>query len=178
MAAHKIINDAEDLSWEDMAEMAELVLVTFPRVLNRFRDISSHYDVLEAYKLLKANNCLPDIYQFTEELPYSHAVLSEMGQTVLFDAVKAMASQELHIGLYTCEPRIFILDTHPVPVSVGGHSTGIFKIFSGSAIEVSEACCTWLKQRIQSCGRCNENPQSLAMIEKESINRFNSFPYL
>jgi hypothetical protein len=188
MAAHKIINDAEDLSWEDMAEMAELVLVTFPRVLNRFRDISSHYDVLEAYKLLKANNCLPDIYQFTEELPYSHAVLSEMGQTVLSDAVKAMASQELNIGLYTCEPlmlligsyksSIFILDTHPVPVSVGGHSTGILKIFSGSAIEVSEACCTWLKQRIQSCGRCNENPQSLAMIEKESINRFNSFPYL
>jgi hypothetical protein len=95
--------------------------------------------VLEAYKLLKANNCLPDIYQFTEELPYSDAALSEMVQIVLFDAVKAMGSQELHIGLYTCEPlmlligsyksSIFILDTHPVPVSFWGSLHRYFEDF-------------------------------------------------
>ena len=70
LIAHELI-ESEHMSWDCIAETAESIIVSFPHVFNRFRDVSMHYDVMEAYTLLKDKNCFPtEIYDFTEELPY------------------------------------------------------------------------------------------------------------
>ncbi len=130
------------MSWDCIAETAESIIVSFPHVFNRFRDVSMHYDVMEAYTLLKDNNCFPtEIYDFTEELPYQDDALSPCGKEQLLEAITSMASQWPLIGFYTCDKFIFlvgsydsdlfILDTHDVPIQAGNNCTLHTKLLLG-----------------------------------------------
>ena len=58
LIAHEL-RELENMSWRCVADTAESIIVTYPQVFNRFRDVSRHYDVMEAYSLLKNHNCLP-----------------------------------------------------------------------------------------------------------------------
>ena len=61
MIAHEM-HETEEMPWNFVAETAEITLVTFPRILNKFRDIALFYDIMEAYTLLRNNNCIPECY--------------------------------------------------------------------------------------------------------------------
>ena len=64
------------ISWEDVAEVSESVILTLPENINDIREISMTYDVMEAYLLLRNANLLSSTYMFTEELPYAFGVFS------------------------------------------------------------------------------------------------------
>ena len=50
----------------------------YPLELNKIRDLSSLYTVLDANKLMRDHNHLKNEFEFTEELPYADGVLAEV----------------------------------------------------------------------------------------------------
>ena len=180
LIAHELYS-SRLLSWGDLATTAEVIIVTQPHVFNRFRDVSLHYDVMEAYTLLKNNNCLPGyFYSFTEEIPFQKNALSPHGKENLLKAVASFSSREPSFGFYTCgkfifltgfyNSEMFILDTHEVPSTVGGTSAGLIKRFCGSQEKAAEECCQWLWKRLASSKL--DGPQSLAIMVKRDSERF------
>jgi serine/threonine protein kinase len=174
----EILSNANVSSWSEVAKIAETVITSFPQVINNFRDVGLRYDVLEAYTVLKSNNCLSSSYQFSEELPYSFGVLTDNGKAKLLESVKAMKNGGDCIGLYMCEPytfllgklmdRIVILDTHPVPSACGGNLTGFLKMFSCSDVEkCAQSACEWLWKRLVNSGMSEEHAQSLSFMRKD-----------
>ena len=177
--AHEL-HEANEMSWDDLVTTVESIIVTEPHVFNIFRDVYQYYDVVEGYTLLKINNCLPDRYAFTEELPYKDGVLSEIGKERLLKAMTAVASQCPSFGFFTCEKFIFligsynsdmfVLDTHEVPVTAGGRCTALLlKRFSGANENSAEECCKWLWNRLASSKL--SGPQSLSMMIKHNLKR-------
>lgn len=173
------LHEMEEIYWDVLAETVETIILTFPRVLNKFRDISSHYDVMEAHMMLRENHCLPDRYYLTEEIPYPDDALSEPGKRELVKALTSMAVLSPTFGFYTCEKFIFligsynsdmfVIDTHPVPPSAGRRFTSILKRFCGSNIEAAKACCSWLWQRLESSNL--NGPQSLSLMIQKNVQR-------
>ena len=165
-----------------MVCVSESVIRTLPTVINDFRDISLRYDVLEAYALMKSNNCLSSLYEFTEEIPFPFGVFTLEGKEKLLDAVKRIRNSDTCFALYTCEPysfllgslldSVFILDTHAVPSACGGRSTGILMCFSGSMECSIKSASKWLWERLLSSGVKGDTPQSLCVIKKEKENRY------
>lgn len=175
--ADEIFANETTSTWEEIASVSETVITTLPQAINNSRNVALNYDVLEAYRVLKSNGCLTSLYQFSEELPDSCGVFSDEGKAKLLKAVKSMNKESNCIGLYTCEPYIlllgsmkngiFILDTHPVPPTCGGQSTGILKVFQGMTDESSHSACEWLWQRLLCSGVTSNCPQSLAIMTKD-----------
>jgi hypothetical protein len=178
LMAHEL-HEANEMSWDDLVTTVESIIVTEPHVFNRFRDVYQYYDVVEAYTLLKINNCLPDRYAFTEELPYKDGALSEIGKERLLKAMTAVASQCPSFGFFTCEKFIFligsynsdmfVLDTHEVPVTAEGRCTALLKRFSGANENSAEECCKWLWNRLASSKL--SGPLSLSMMIKHNLKR-------
>ena len=172
--ADRILSDTTVLSWNDLVRISESVIRTLPKVINEFRDISPRYDVLEAYSLMKSNNCISSLYQFTEEIPYPFGVFTQEGKEKLLDAVKTIRNSDTCFALYTCEPysfllgslmdSAFILDIHAVPSACGGRSTGILMCFSGSVENSIKCASKWLWERLLSSGVKGDTPQSLCVI--------------
>ena len=93
LIAHEL-HESEGMSWRCIAETAENIISTYPHVFNRFRDVSLQYDIMEAYTMLKDNNCLPDNrYYLTEGLPYKENALFELGKEQLLEAMTKVASE-------------------------------------------------------------------------------------
>ncbi len=168
-------NDSQTISWEDVAEISESVILTLPEDINDIRQVLLTYDIMESYAILRNANLLSSTYTFTEELPYAFGVFSEGGKAKLMEKMKELHNLgEPCVALYTCEPytlllgfildSLFILDTHAVPEDCGGMSTGIVKIFNGSPEEASTSACLWLWQRFEGAGVQN-GPQSLAIMK-------------
>ena len=172
--ADRILSDTTVLSWNDLVRISESVIRTLPKVINEFRDISPRYDVLEAYSLMKSNNCISSLYQFTEEIPYPFGVFTQEGKEKLLDAVKTIRNSDTCFALYTCEPysfllgslmdSAFILDIHAVPSACGGRSTGILMCFSGSVENSIKCASKWLWERLLSSGVKGDTPQSLCVM--------------
>ena len=79
MIAHEL-HEMEEIYWDVLAETVETIILTFPCILNKFRDISLHYDVVEAHVMLRENHYLPDHYYLTEEIPFPDDAPSEPGK--------------------------------------------------------------------------------------------------
>ncbi len=184
--AHNIFTNSNSCSWQDIAKISEKVIVDFPRAINDYRDVSKNYDVVEAYEILRVTFSLPSNYELFEKLPYSYGVFTTEGKQMFLEAATNMMDGNdtigfYTIGFYTCEPYImlfgslmgcsFILDTHPVPPSAGGNSTGIIKYFSGMAEESANAACRWLWKQLQCSGVKSGCPQSLLVMRKSEITR-------
>ena len=140
--------------------------------------------MLEAYALIKSNNCLSSLYEFTEEIPFPFGVFTLEGKEKLLDAVKRIRNSDTCFALYTCEPysfllgslldSVFILNTHAVPSACGGRSTGILMCFSGSMECSIKSASKWLWKRLLSSGVKGDTPQSLCVIKKERENSSNN----
>ncbi|CAB4017313.1 Mitogen-activated kinase kinase kinase A [Paramuricea clavata] len=174
LIAHEL-HESEVMSWRCIAETAESIITIYPHVFNRFRDTSLHYDIMEAYTMLKDNNCLPDDrYYLTECLLFEENALSQLGKEQLLQAMTKVALACPSYGFYTCDQFIFligsydldmfVLDTHEVPVAAGGKSTALLKRFLGTNEESAKECCRWLWKRLAS-SKLN-GPQSLSMMVK------------
>ena len=178
--AHEL-RELENMSWRCVADTAESIIVTYLHVFNRFRDVSRHYDVMEAYSLLKNHNCLPgNCYGLTEELPYADDALSDIGKTQLLEAITLLASKCPSFGFYTCDSfiflvgsynsQMFVLDTHAIPAATGEKSGSLLKTFTGVPEKAAEECCRWLWERLS--GSNLNGPQSLLRMVVEDSERF------
>ena len=171
-------NVSSTISWKDVAEISESVILTLPDDVNDIRQVSLTYDVMEAYTILRNANLLSSDYTFTEELPYAFGVFSKEGKAKLSEKIKELRknSGETFVALYTCEPytlllgfilgSLFILDTHAVPEDCGGMETGMVNIFHGPPEEASTSACLWLWKRLESAGVQN-GPQSLSVMKAD-----------
>lgn len=182
--AHEVLTRCtkDQKSWREIAQISEDVIANFPRAIHEHRDISKHYDIEEAYKIVREICCLPSGYEFFEKLPYSYGVFTEEGKkSLLKAAIDIMGDGTESIAFYTCKPfillfgslvgKLFILDTHPVPPSAGGKSTGMIKYFPGTAEESSHSACTWLWKRLECSGVVSVSPQSLLVMKNGELSR-------
>ena len=67
----------------DIPQIATEMIISYPLELNKIRDLSSLYTVLDANKLMRDHNHLKNEFEFTEELPYADGVLAEVSRDQL-----------------------------------------------------------------------------------------------
>ena len=67
----------------DIPQIATEMIISYPLELNKIRDLSSLYTVLDADKLMRDHNHLKNEFEFTEELPYADGVLAEVSRDPL-----------------------------------------------------------------------------------------------
>ena len=119
-------------NWHDIAQVAENSDYNNSWTYQQRKDRALDYDVMEAYSLIKANDCLKFMCEFSEQLPYSTSTFSQEGKTQLLATLESMKESNERVSIYTCEPytfvigskmdSLFILDTHPVPLEVRGQN--------------------------------------------------------
>lgn len=63
---------------DDITQIATEMIITYPLELNKIRDLSSLYTVLDANKLMRDHNHVKNEFEFTEELSYADGVLAEV----------------------------------------------------------------------------------------------------
>ena len=161
---------------EELPHVASKVIARYPEELNRVRQVSSLYSVLDANKLMKDNSHLRNKFKFTEELPFAEGVFAEMSRDRLQQKIRNLANkEEQFLSIYTCEPfsfligcfgkKLFVLDTHPVPESCGGNGNGQLKVYQSASTECCRELCKWLWQRLANSGVRASEGQSLAVIK-------------
>ena len=79
-----------------------------PHVCTRFRDVSLHYDVTEAYTLSKDKNCLSGyFYSFSEEIPFQDNVLSQRGNANMLKAIFVVSPRVPSFGFTRADSLFF-----------------------------------------------------------------------
>ena len=167
--------------WLEVCDIAEKVIVGYPRLINPHRDIGRFYDVMEAYKIMRNCDFMIEKYEFYEAIVSAEHIFSEKARMELLSSLSAMISKkEFCVGIYTCDPvifvigfmgnSIFILDTHSISEKVGGKAKGILKVFPYFEDEpdTCEGICYWIWQRLVSVAVPNTACQSLSIVQKIS----------
>ena len=134
-------NERETVSaFEDIAILAEQVIINSPLKFNFIREKGRHYDVSEAYTLLRKSKVVEEKYEFTEEIISRHGAYSACGREELMAAVYQLTAEtKTRIAFYSCGGYIFtigwafghlfIMDTHVMSEELGGNGKGLVKVF-------------------------------------------------
>ena len=88
----------------DIPQIATEMIISYPLELNKIRDLSSLYTVLDANKLTRDHNHLKNEFEFTEELPYADGVLAEVSTDQLQYKMQKLANGQTLLSIYTCDP--------------------------------------------------------------------------
>ena len=165
--------------WRDTASLVEEIIVTSPSSFNRLRDLSKFYDVMEAYQLLRKDGLIAK-YTISEEMVPRQRVYSQTGRAALMDAVTSLykGDNKSRMALYTCggyivlvgcrSGELFVIDTHPTPVELGGDGNGLIKVFGPCADGNSAGgLCTWLWRRLNMSGVDEDQTQSFSILESD-----------
>ena len=174
-----------NLSPENMAKLAEEVIISFPSKINSQRDSSKKYDPSEAKQILEANELLATKYDLSEECISANAVFSEAGRKELCDALtkKQQPGIKTQVGLYTCCPYTFLvgihtswyflIDTHPICEVLGGDGNGILVRTKDLTSRSCMSIVQWILKRLKASGLNWNQVQSLAwMIPKLEIGTY------
>ncbi|KAK3712178.1 hypothetical protein QZH41_005805 [Actinostola sp. cb2023] len=161
--------DAKSSDVTILTEMVEETIWFLPERINDRRDLSKHYDVMEAYEILSNANVLNSKYEFTEELPFADGVYS-------FEARKKLHSKLCSLGqkdftaIFSTNPFIivigcaggkaFVIDTHPVTKE----NTGLLITGKDNTATTWKSICVWLWNRLVCVGVKREMGQSLAVV--------------
>ena len=106
-----IIGDCSlDARLDDIPQIATQVITNYPTELNRIREISSLYTVLDANKLMKDHNHLKNEFKFTEELPHAEGVFAEVSRNRLQEKVQELATGQTFFSITLVSPLHFSLD--------------------------------------------------------------------
>ena len=95
------------------------MIISYPLELNKIRDLSSLYTVLDANKLTRDHNHLKNEFEFTEELPYADGVLAEVSTDQLQYKMQKLANGKTLLSIYTCEPFWFLIGSVTLIVHTG-----------------------------------------------------------
>lgn len=171
-----VSNGADNNRLKKIPQVATSVIANYPEELNKIRDVTSLYTVLDANKLTRDNNQLRNNFEFTEELPYGEGVFAQISRDRLQQKINDLSyTEENFLSIYTCEPfsllvgcidrRLFILDTHPVPEVCGGDGNGLFKLYESASPVCCRSLCQWLWKRLANGGVRSSGSQSLAVVK-------------
>ncbi|KAL9973133.1 hypothetical protein ACROYT_G019550 [Oculina patagonica] len=141
--------------FEDISRVAEDVIINSPLKFNPFRDKGRHYDVLEAYGLLRESKVVEEEYEFTEEILGNHGAYTGSAREELMAAVFRLTTEtKMRIAFYSCGGyiftigwalgQLFIMDTHvmpgePVVTATGGE--GFLQTTARSSADTAWTTC-------------------------------------
>ena len=163
-----------DRFWNQVTEVARKVIIELPSLLNKFRDRTRYYDVLEALQIMKADNLIPEEVALYENIVSDSYTFSPDGRSLLCSALKSASHQAASVYLYTCEPYVFLvgvlngsyfaLDTHPIGEKLGGDGNGMLTIFPGTDSTSCDSLCHWIWTRLADGAVKDDGGQSLSEI--------------
>ena len=93
----------------DTPQIATEMIISYPLELNKIRDLSSLYTVLDANKLIRDHNHLKNEFEFTEELPYADGVLAEVSNDRIQQKMQELANGQTFSSIYNFEPFSFLI---------------------------------------------------------------------
>ena len=67
-----------EICLDNIPQITTEMIISYPLELNKIRDLSSLYTVLDANKLMRDHNHVKNEFEFTEELSYADGVLAEV----------------------------------------------------------------------------------------------------
>ena len=160
------------------SDIAEEVIWNYPEILNPLRDISSLYTVLDAYTLMRGNEHLTNILGISEELLTYNSVFSSVSRAALISKLIDLAEKsDDFLSIFTCEPysivigqfqkKLFILDTHAVPIECGGNGNAGMRVYDSNTSLYCRCVSEWLWNRLAASGVKDDTGQSLAVIRVE-----------
>lgn len=157
-------NERPVSTFEDIAHLAEEVIINFPLRFNPIREQSQHYDVSEAYKLLRESKVVEEEYEFSEEILSNHGVYSACVREELTAAEYQLTTEtQMRPAFYSCWGHIFtigwafgnlfITDTHAISTELGGNGKGLVKVFLQEHRQLAaESLCAWVWKRLRLSG--------------------------
>ena len=162
-------------AWETVREVAENVICQLPALVNEHRDVSSFYDIEEAYAIMSSKNLLYQQYEFSEECVSGSKVFLCAGRNELVNSLESKASQgKMCFGIYTCSPYIFtvgirnnalfLIDTHPVNEEFGGDGNGVLLVTPDLSYRSCQLLTQWLLLRLTQAGVKTDSRQSLVWL--------------
>ena len=162
-------------TWEMVREVVENVICQLPSSVNEHRDVSSFYDVEEAYGIMSSKGLLHRQYEFSEECVSGNKVFSCAGRYELIKSLKSKATQgKVCFGIYSCSPYIltlgisqnslFLIDTHPVNEELGGNGNGVLLVTPDLSYRSCQSLIQWLLIRLTRAGVKTDSRQSLLWL--------------
>ena len=94
---------------DNIPQIATEMIISYPLELNKIRDLSSLYTVLDANKLIRDHNHLKNEFEFTEELPYADGVLAEVSNDRIQQKMQELANGQTFSSIYNFEPFSFLI---------------------------------------------------------------------
>ena len=96
-------NERPVSTFEDIAHHAEEVIINSPLRFNPIRKQSRHYNLSEAYKLLRESKVVEEEYEFSEEILANHGVYSACAREELTAAVYQLTTEtQMRLAFYSC----------------------------------------------------------------------------
>ena len=156
----------------ELAEAIEDTIWNLPERINVHRDLNKMYDALEAYGILREQNVITSLYDFSEELPYADTVFSYEGRQNLHSKLCDLGCNDF-LAIFTCDPLVltvgchdgkpYMIDTHPVTLAPG-KGEGLIIIGEMNSSDVWLSLCIWLWKRLSHQGVEPDTCQSLAVV--------------
>ena len=169
---------------ECLKSITEGAILNVPKEINGYRDMDSHYSVMEAIDVMRKAGILTcDINAF-EMLPDNPSLEDDQQEDLQNAVLSLMESDKSEAAIYVCPPLsitliklsktdnqgyISIVDTHSVPQELGGNGNGIVIGTEYDEITKGSKCslvCDWLRQRTFLYGIPGETRQTLINIKE------------
>ncbi|XP_028417369.1 uncharacterized protein LOC114541766 [Dendronephthya gigantea] len=174
------IAEAREVNWRRIIDISEHMINNLPLQLHGSRDLTSTYDVSEAYDILKSINLLTFSYELSEEFVKGKKVFSYGGREELMKSLgQKAASEKTCVGLYTCSPYTFVLgihaesfflvDTHCIGSEVGGNGNGILITTKDCSPSSCNVLTQWIIKRLKCSGIDGKEDQSLVWLTVEQV---------
>ena len=171
-------NERPVSTFEDIAQLAETVIINSPLRFNPIREQSQHYDVWEGYNFSRESKVVEEEYEFSEEILSNHGVYSACAREELTAAVYQLTTAtQMRLAFYSCRGYIFtigwafgnlfLMDTHAISLELGGNGKGLVKVFLQEHRHLAaESLCAWVWKPLSLSGVKSCAQQSLTEMTK------------
>ena len=175
-------NDRDNL--EFLKSITEGAILNLPKEINGYRELDSHYSVMEAIDVMRQAGIITSDINTCEMLPHNPSLKDDQQEYLQNAVLRLMESDQSEAAIYVCPPlaitlikltqssnhgHISIVDTHSVPQELGGNGNGIILSAEYDGITKSSTCslvCDWLKKRTFLYGIPGETRQTLINIKE------------
>lgn len=187
LKAREIFSGNNDLNVQKASQcvknIVEGIIRSLPEKINPVRDMDSYYSVDEAHDIMLRAGIFSNEIDLSEMLP-SNPRLHEEQRELQGAVLSLVESSEPEAAVYVCPPLaltllkisannssgiIFIVDTHAVPLELGGNGNGV--VMATHYDEHSkgskwELVCQWIEKRTSMYPIPNHTRQSLINIKE------------
>lgn len=169
---------------ECLRSITEGAILNLPKEINGYRDMDSHYSVMEAIDVMRKAGIITCDINACEMLPDNPSLKDDQQEYLQNAVLSLMESDKSEAAIYVCPPvaitliklsktsnegYISIVDTHSVPQELGGNGNGIVISVEYDGITKGSKCflvCDWLRKRTFLYGIPGETRQTLINIKE------------